>query len=153
MDILPTVSRLCETSRPRNPLDGIDIWPLLSGETTELDREALLYFDNVNLQCARWQRWKLHVARHNSAAYSPAPQGGRINLPLRPPELYDVLNDPDESYDIAAENPKVVAKIEERVERLMRDFPEGIRTAWAQTKATPTEPSSTGTFPRPAKKQ
>lgn len=153
MDILPTVSRLCETPRPRNPLDGIDIWPLLSGEKTELDREALLYFDNVNLQCARWKRWKLHVARHNSAAYSPAPQGGRVNLPLRPPELYDVVNDSDESYDIAAENPKVVAEIEARIERLMRGFPDDIRTAWAKTKATPTAPSSTGTFPRPANKQ
>lgn len=153
MDILPSVARLCAAPLPKNPLDGVDIWPLLSGERPELNREALLYFDNINLQCARWKRWKLHVARHNSAAYSPAPQGGRINLPLRPPELYDLVNDPDESYDIAAGNPKIVSEIEARIERLMNGFPAEIRAAWTQAKATPTAPSSTGTFPRPAAKQ
>ena len=49
----------------RNPqglaFDGSDIWPLLSGRKNELEREALLYFDNVHVQCARLGRYKLHV--------------------------------------------------------------------------------------------
>jgi arylsulfatase len=135
MDLLPTVARLCDAPLPKNPLDGTDIWPLLSGQKPELDREALLYFDNVNVQCARWKQWKLHVARYNSFAFSPAPAGGRFNLPLRHPELYDLLLDPDESYDVAPENPAVVKEIQGRIERLMAGFPEDIRQAYAATQA------------------
>ena len=34
-------------------------------------------------------------------------------------ELYDLLNDPDESYDIAAEHPDVVKDLQARIERMM----------------------------------
>src|SRR5262249_7866572 len=44
MDILPTVAGLCGARLPKKRLDGIDIWPLLSGQKTQISREALLYF-------------------------------------------------------------------------------------------------------------
>ncbi|MEX2263277.1 MAG: sulfatase [Bryobacteraceae bacterium] len=150
MDVLPTLSGLCGVPRPKNSLDGIDIWPLLAGQKDELERETLLYFDNVNLQCARMGRWKLHVSRYNNVTYSPAPQGGRVNLPLRNPELYDLIADPNESYDAAAGHPQVVAQIQSRIETLMAGFPENIRNAWAETKARKTAPSATGAVTRPA---
>ncbi len=148
MDIFPTVARLCGAAPSKNPLDGIDIWPMLSGEKQTIEREALLYFDNVYLQCARLGKWKLHIARYNSAAYSPAPQGGRVNLPLKSPELYDLMNDPDESYDLAPSNPQVVSDIQARIERLMAGFPEDIRKAHAETKAIATGTSAIGAVPR-----
>ena len=151
IDILPTVGKLTRASLPDKPLDGIDIWPLLSGGRKSLEREALLYFDNWNLQCARWGRWKLHFARYNSIAYNPAPPGGRMNLPLVPPELYDIENDPDESYDIAPESPKVVAEITSRVERLLAGFPEEVKKAWAETRERKTAPRPIGQVPAQAK--
>ncbi len=144
MDIFPTVGRLCGAPAPKNPVDGIDIWPVLSGQQAELEREALLYFDNVDIQCARWGRWKLHVARHNMVPYSPAPREGKINFPVNPPELYDLANDPDESYNVAPENPKIVAEIQARIERLMEGFPEPIRQAYAETKARKGSPYTPG---------
>jgi hypothetical protein len=102
----------------------------------------------VHLQCARWKNWKLHVARYNSATYSAAPVDGRKNLPLRP-ELYNLEIDPDESYDVAAENPEVVKEIQSRIERLMAGFPENIRKDWADTKAMETAPSPAGQWTRP----
>jgi len=148
MDILPTLARLCDATLPKTPLDGIDIWPILTGQKREIEREALLYFDDWQVQCARWGRWKLHFARYNSAAYSPAPPGGRINLPLPAPELYDLENDPDESYDVAPENPKVVAEIRARVERLVEGFPQEVRNSYRETKAKQVDPSSVGQVPR-----
>ena len=68
MDIVPTFLKLAGAPPPPKPLDGVDIWPILSGQREELEREALLYFDNIHLQCARWGRWKLHVARYNTFA-------------------------------------------------------------------------------------
>jgi arylsulfatase len=143
MDVFPTVVRLCGAQAP-NPVDGIDIWPLLSGAKPELERDALLYFDDVNLQCARWGKWKLHVARYNNVTYSPAPAGGRVSYWLPKPELYDVVSDVDESYDVADLHPDVVRQIMERVEAQMAGFPEGIRKAWAEQKARVSAPAATG---------
>jgi len=152
MDLLPTITRQCDAPLPKNPLDGMDIWPLLSGEKQELEREALLYFDNVNVQCARWRNWKLHIARYNSMAFNPAPAAGRVNLPLAAAELYDLTNDPDESYDQAPERPQVVAEIRGRMERLLESFPEDIRRAYTETKSRATAASAVGALPRPAPK-
>ncbi len=151
VDILPTLARLTGAALPQLPLDGIDIWPLLNGQQQEIEREALLYFDNWNVQCARWRRWKLHFARYNSMAYSPAPPGGRMNIPLRSPELYDLENDPNESYDIAPENPQIVAEIRGRVERLLPGFPEEVRNAYAQTQTRKPAATPIGAVPRLAK--
>jgi arylsulfatase len=150
MDILPTVAGLCNAPLPKNALDGIDILPLLTGARPQLDREALLYFDNLHLQCARLGKWKLHVARHNSAAYSPAPPGGRRNLPLHQPELYDLIADPAESYDAAPENPAVVADIRGRIDKLMAGMPAEIQEAWRTAQAIRVNQHPTGQHPRPA---
>jgi arylsulfatase len=148
MDVLPTVAKLCGARLPAQPLDGIDIWPLLSGGTEDVQREALLYFDNLHAQCVRKGKWKLHLARYNSFAYGPAAQGGRVNVPLNPFELYDLENDPEESYDVAPENPAVVKDLQDRAERLVKDFPEPVREAWAETRARTAGASSTGALPR-----
>ncbi len=70
MDLLPTVARLSGGAPlPANPLDGVDLWPLLAGETAGMEHPVFLYFDSWNLQCARLGRWKLHLTR------STAPPG------------------------------------------------------------------------------
>jgi arylsulfatase len=147
MDVLPTLAGLCGVPAPVNPADGVDIWPMISARKPELERDALLMFDDIHLQCARWKQWKLHVARYNSAVYSPAPAGGRVHLPLPAPELYDVVNDSDESYDCAPEHPEIVAEIRSRIDRLMAGFPENIRKDYEQTKSRQVKPTAAGNFP------
>ncbi len=151
IDILPTLAKLCDVPLPQKPLDGIDIWPMLSGQKSEIEREVFLYFDNWNLQCARLGRYKLHIARYNSMAYNPPPAIGRINLPLPSPELYDLNVDFDESYDVAAKHPEVVREIQTRVERLLAGFPDEVRKAYAETSALKTGNFATGAVPTPAK--
>lgn len=150
MDIFPTVSLLCGAGASGKPLGGIDIWPLLAGQKDSIDREALLYFDNWDLQCARWGNWKLHIARHNTAAYTPPPPEGRLNYTLARPELYNLATDPDESYDVAAENGGVVEEILRRVNALLPGFPEPVQAAWAASQARRSNPSvPAGAYPRP----
>ncbi len=148
VDILPTIAQLCGSTKPAQPLDGIDIGPLLSGRAQSLEREMLLYFDDWNIQCARWGKWKLHVARYNNVTYSPAPAGGRVNLPLAQPELYDLTTDVDESFDVAAENPEVVKQMLQRLDRMLATFPPEVTQAWAATKARQVAPTATGAVPR-----
>src|SRR5205085_4644834 len=131
-DIYPTVAKLCEGAS--KSVDGIDIWPLLSGAKASIDREPMLYFDAWDLQCARWMNWKLHVARHNTAAYTPAPAAGRHSYVLPKPELYNLAADPDESYDIAAENPQIVTKIQAKIADMMKSFPDEVQKAYAEAR-------------------
>lgn len=150
MDVFPTVTKLAGGAPPSKPLDGIDLWPVLSGQKTSIDREVLLYFDRWDVQCARLNNWKLHLQRHNSAPYTAVPAAGRLSFMLPRPELYNLESDPEESYDVAAENPQVVAKIAGRVQELMKGFPDEVQKAWAEAEArkvVPTLPA--GAWPRP----
>lgn len=63
-------------------------------------------------------------------------------------ELYDLEADPDESFDVALENPKIVAEIQSRVERLLEGFPEEVRKAYRETKALQVAPTDVGQVPR-----
>lgn len=148
MDVAPTVAGLCGAAATKRESDGVDIWPLLSGRRKSMEREALLYFDNIDVQCARLGNWKLHLARHNSFAYGPAPADGRQNLPLARPELYDVVADPTEAYDVAATHPQIVRDITDRVERLLAGFPQPVQDAYRETRALQVGPSPAGHLPR-----
>jgi arylsulfatase A len=147
MDILPTVARLTGAGTPANPLDGVNIWPLLTGDSADVDRPLFLYFDGWNLQCARMGPWKLHLARFNVPPYAPVPPEGRMNLPLPRPELYDLMSDPEESYDCSEHNPDVVADIRTRIDALLPTFPDAVRNAWNDTRKRAVEGTPSGALP------
>lgn len=147
MDLLPTIGALTGAKLPNVPLDGINILEMLEGKRQEIDREALLYFDGWNLQCARWKQWKIHVSRYNSFIYSPQPPGGRKNFELSTPELYNVVEDVDESFDVATDNPKIVREIQDRIGRLMGGFPDPVRQAWNETHSHKAGPHESGRLP------
>ena len=130
MDIVPTVANLCGASVNAESLDGINIWPMLTGEQSYVERDPLLFFDRWSIQCVRWGPWKLHLTRYNSVAWTSEPPGGRRNLPLPQPELYHIDEDPSESYDCAAEHPQLVADLRKRVEQMLPSFPAEVRIAW-----------------------
>lgn len=133
MDILPTVARLCGAPLPANPLDGFDIWPMMTGRLETIDRDAVLYFDSSYLQCARLGQWKLHVTRYNTPPWIPLPSGWRKNVALVNPELYDVEADPEECYDVAGDHPDIVASIQARIKALVPTFPASVQLSWRNT--------------------
>jgi arylsulfatase A-like enzyme len=147
MDVLPTVAALCGAPLPANPLDGVNIWPLLTGAQTAVSRDALLYFDSWNLQCARLSTWKLHVTRYNSVVWGPIPVGGRMNLPLPKAELYRLDADPGERCDVADNNPEVVSLIMARIETLLPTFPTRVTDNWNCTMSLKVQDTPTGALP------
>jgi arylsulfatase A-like enzyme len=149
LDIMPTVASLTRTALPPNPMDGVDLRPLLSGEQTTLDRDVFLYFNDVYLQAARLGSWKLHLARFNAPPFVSAPAEGRLNLPLPGPELYDVLTDVDESHDRSLRNPAVVRDLRARVDRMMQTFPTDVQQAFARTETIKVQGTPAGCFPTP----
>ncbi len=148
LDILPTIAGLTQTA-VSNPVDGVDIWPMLIGDKPVVDRPPFLYFDGWNLQCARFGQWKLHLSRYSSPSWAPVPAQGRLNLPLLLPELYELHADPGEDYDCSADNPDVVKDIQSRVRAMLPSFPEQVMTAWNDTQNSPVYPNSSGALPVP----
>jgi arylsulfatase A len=149
LDLLPTIAGLTEAELPANPLDGIDIWPLLGGQQNDIARDVpFLFFNNICLQCARLGRWKLHMTRFNTPAFAPLPPAGLVSLPLPSPELYDVVAEPDESYDRSARNSAVVADILSRIPPLIDTFPPDVAGSWYGTMAEKVNPTPAGCWPQ-----
>lgn len=134
LDIFPTVAGLTGAPLPSMPLDGVDMWPLLSGQQPDLLREAFVYFNDLHPQAVRMGNWKLHFARFNVPMFVPAPAVGRVSLPLPSPELYNVIQDADESRDRAPRNPTIVADLQSRLFRILQTFPNEVVGAWRGTQ-------------------
>ena len=149
LDLLPTIAAFTQTRLPGNPLDGVDIGPLLSGQFQDVARPLFFYFSNVDLQCARLGPWKLHMARPNVPAYVATPAVGNYNLRLLNPELYNIDLDPEEAVDVAEQNPGIVADIQQRVAQTLLSFPATVQSAWRNTQSRPVYPTAAGAYPTP----
>jgi arylsulfatase len=146
MDVLPTIARMAGAPLPA-ALDGIDIGPILRGQVDSIDRDVIVHFDNLDLQCATYGPWKLHISRNNNFAWGPAPVGGSYNLPLQSQELYNVEQDPSESCDVAPLHPDIVAEINARVQKMLPTFPSDVMNAWNYTMSLPVQNTSIGALP------
>jgi len=114
MDLLPTFARLAGAPLPGYPIDGKDIWPLLSGRPgAKTPHEAFFYYNNLGLQAVRSGQWKLIL-------YAPPgnPEGGDKQMP---PELYDLQADISESRNVAPEHADVVARLTRLMEACQKE--------------------------------
>lgn len=147
LDMMPTFARMAGVAPPAAARDGVDIMPLLTGASQDVDRPPFLYFDRNELQCIRSGNWKLHVSRYNALPWGPEPVGGRWNLPLLHPELYDLNEDPDESSDCAADNPDVVADLQAQIQAELPSFPSVVMNAWRDTQSRKVIDTPSGALP------
>jgi arylsulfatase A-like enzyme len=95
-DFLPTACDLAGVEPPRG-LDGLSFLPAVTGRS-EPKRHEFLYWEfheGGTRQAVRHGDWKAIRA-----------------APGAPLQLYDVLKDPGERKDVAADNPAVVARVE-----------------------------------------
>ena len=87
MDLLPTLVHLAGGDVPSDrPIDGRDVFPLLSGRMESLPESPLHYFRGRVLEAVRVGRWKLRLSRHMRPEL-------REGHPLTP-ELFDLDTDP-----------------------------------------------------------
>jgi arylsulfatase A len=120
IDLFPTLANLVGASASRLPIDGRDVWPLLSGARGARNpHEAYFtWFANTQLQSVTTGdgRWKL-VLPHQFRTLDGQP-GGRDGKPVRysnasvaAPELYELANDLGETKNVAAQHPAVVQRL------------------------------------------
>lgn len=117
IDVFPTLAGLIGAELPAHPIDGRDIWPLLTGESTDAAQSGYFFWYRVNeLHAVRSGRWKLHFPHtyRTMADQTPGMDGipGKYNYGAEIGlELFDLENDLGESVNVAEQHPDVVARL------------------------------------------
>jgi arylsulfatase A-like enzyme len=97
IDVLPTLLELCNLEPPRDvSLDGVSLAPLLRGQgKTPGDRVLFVHSQRVPYPI-KWRKSSVMTKQWRL---------------INGEELYDVLSDPGQKLDIAAEHPQVVERL------------------------------------------
>jgi len=128
IDLLPTLAKLTGGKLPEHKIDGLDIWPLLAGDSSAKNpHEAYYFYYGVNeLQAVRSGDWKLffpHKAR-SMQGQEPGKDGipGKYKALPVGLELYNLGDDLGETRNVAAENPEVVQRLQVLAEKAREDL-------------------------------
>ncbi|HKB00770.1 MAG TPA: sulfatase [Gemmataceae bacterium] len=110
LDLFPTAVRLAGGELPKDrELDGVDLAPLLFG-TGPGNRDTMFYYRGTKLFAVRKGAFKAHFI--TQPAY-----GKGDPVAHDPPELYQLLHDPSERFNVAARHPGEIKEIAAAVER------------------------------------
>ena len=107
IDLLPTIAHLTGAKMSDKPMDGKNIWPLLSGvekAKSPHEKDGFYYYLKNELQAVRKGDWKLRITKDCVA-------------------LYNLRDDISESKNVAAANPKIVKKLQ----KMMTAFDEDLK--------------------------
>ena len=96
VDLMPTLLYLAGAKAHGKPLDGLNMWPVLTGDQKVLHDSILINVEPFR-GAVRKGKWKL------------------IKIALLPgkTELYDLSKDPGEKNNVAAQHPEIVRDLEE----------------------------------------
>lgn len=110
------------------PVDSFNIWPLISGSNATSPRNEIPVSQTALIQ----GQYKLLTGQQIEATWS-GPQYPNASSPASPVDpgptmdckqgcLFDVLNDPTEHVDIAAQHPGIVTSMTARLQTLVKGF-------------------------------
>jgi arylsulfatase A-like enzyme len=127
IDLLPTLAKLAGAELPKLPIDGLDIWPLISGEANAKSPHAAFYFYwGQHLQAVRSGKWKLHFP-HDYISTTPENVGGD-GRPGKPANqkidlaLFDLEADRAETTNLADQHPDIVARLTALADKARADL-------------------------------
>lgn len=119
MDVLPTFVKLAGGEVPTDrKIDGLDIWPLLSGQSQTSPHKALYYFDSKKLQAVRSGPWKLAITPQGTGRGFGAPTPATFDNP----RLYNLDDDIGEQTNVASQHPEVVARLQDLIRQMDGDL-------------------------------
>jgi len=126
IDLLPTIAAVIGAKLPDHPIDGLDVWPIISGQPGATNPHSAYWFyynkDELHAVATGDGRWKLQFPHsYGSLAGKPA---GRDGMPaggtgskVEKIELYDLVNDISETTDVAGNHPEIVQRLEDEAEK------------------------------------
>jgi arylsulfatase A len=117
-DLFPTLLELAGAEIPTDrEIDGKNIWSLLQG-SHQSPHEYLYLFNNEEITAVRSQRWKFVVRSYYRTGLARF-EGERRGEPhyYHPGLLFDLELNPEEQFSYTREQPEIVEKMLERLER------------------------------------
>jgi arylsulfatase A-like enzyme len=109
-DLAPTLLDLAGFVPPSMPvMDGRSLAPYLRGERVAAVEDGEAYSLMIADRSVRRTMWALVSGRHKL-----------IVEPDAPPQLYDIVSDPDESANLLAAEPEVLARLRARLDERRR---------------------------------
>ena len=127
IDLLPTFASITNGKLSDNKIDGVDITSLWKGDLEASPRETILYyFGKNNLNGVRKGNWKL-VLPHTYSSYNAKPGndghgGKKIKTVVEKPELYNMMRDPGERFNVIESYPEKVLELMEVVEKSRKEL-------------------------------
>ena len=117
LDLLPTFAAISGGEMPNvRTIDGVNIWPILSGKEKSNVRDVFFYYQMDQLQAVRSGNWKLFVGME-SKKRNWGKSEGRKEL-----ALYNLAEDIHEDKNVAADNPKVVKSLQNWANEARKDL-------------------------------
>jgi arylsulfatase A-like enzyme len=127
IDLFPTIAKLIHSDLPKHRIDGLDVWPIISGKPAKSKNphEAYWFYYEVNqLQAVVTGdgRWKLQLPHtYRTLAGKPGGHGGTPvpyeNRKLAKSQLYDLVNDISETTDVSSAHADIIKRLEAEAEK------------------------------------
>lgn len=127
IDLLPTLSSITDGKLSDNKIDGVDVTSLWKGDFESTPRENILYYlGKNNLNGIRKGDWKL-VLPHTFKSYNAKPgndghNGKRLKTIVEKPELYNMMRDPGERFNVIESYPEKVEELMNIVEKYRKEL-------------------------------
>ncbi|MDB6138445.1 MAG: atsA 3 [Verrucomicrobiaceae bacterium] len=124
MDVLPTFAGLAGASLPERKIDGLDLWPLLSGKgEVKGPHEVFYFYRGLKLEAVRAGDWKLQLASGDPPK-NPGPKKQKKQPPQEEPfpRLYNLKDDIGESKNVVADHADKVAELQALADKMKDDL-------------------------------
>ena len=108
--------------KKQTKIDGVDMTPILLGETDKSSRENWFYYKGTKLEAVRSGPWKLAVEPQTMGmGFRNPPE----DLQVKNARLYNLKEDLGESTNVAAQHPDVVTRLQGLIDEMSGDIGSG----------------------------
>lgn len=116
VDILPTLAKLTGSELPKNEIDGLDVWPIISGASSKNPHKYYPFSIGNRLEgvITADGKWKLHIPHGYRSVAVPGKdgqsgtykKGTKIDF-----ALFDMKNDPYEKNNLIEKYPEIAEEL------------------------------------------
>jgi arylsulfatase A-like enzyme len=127
IDLLPTLAHLANAPLPQNPIDGKNVWDLLTakpGATNPHDFYAFSTDRTFEGILSSDGRWKLHLPHPYRTLVEAGRDGqaGKYRIDQIELSLFDMANDPCETRNVVHQFPEIAARLRAQAESHRKTF-------------------------------
>jgi len=127
VDLLPTIAHITGAKLPSNPIDGRNVWDLITGAPGALNPHEYYPFstgNNFEGVMSGDGHWKLHLPHSYRTLLYAGKDGaaGKYTQNQIELSLYDMEKDPYETTNVISKHPDIARRLEDCAARHKREF-------------------------------